>query len=87
MTRGLGSSGTVQVIGSDAADETIDGGYEGATRVDVVVRYNGEQDLSSIMRVCQMQSQTNGSYGIGVFVSSAFHSVLSGERSKKLIFG
>ncbi|KAK8853502.1 hypothetical protein IAR55_004209 [Kwoniella newhampshirensis] len=64
--RGLGSSGTVTFIGSDASEQLTTSGQEGHILVDVVVRYAGFQDLSTIMRVCQM-ARGDGGVGVGVY--------------------
>ena len=67
---GLGASGTVEVVGSDAAVQ-VASGTEGMLQVDVVVRYSGDLDLNRIMRVCRM-SRTDGGMGVGIYVSCPF---------------
>lgn len=68
LSRGIASSGTVEIIGRDAADEVIQGGSEGNVRVDVVVQYGGAQGVAGIMRVCEV-TQAGGGVGVGVYVS------------------
>ena len=68
IARGLGSSGTIEIVGSDAPEEVLANGKEGVMRIEVVAMYSGPQDLDSIVRVCQM-STGDKSIGIGIFVS------------------
>lgn len=66
-SRGLASSGTVELIGRDASEAVIQGGEEGSVRIDVVIQYGGLQAVEGIMRVC---GTSNGdSLGVGVYVS------------------
>ncbi|WVQ66817.1 uncharacterized protein L199_005008 [Kwoniella botswanensis] len=65
--RGFGSSGTLQFLGSDDPQAVITSGEEGKILIDVVVRYSGGQDLSTMMRVCKM---TRGEDGVGVGIYS-----------------
>ncbi|WWC72319.1 uncharacterized protein I206_106281 [Kwoniella pini CBS 10737] len=65
--RGFGSSGHLDFIGSDGPESVISSGEEGKILIDVVVRYSGPQDLTTMMRVCQM---TRGDTGVGVGIYS-----------------
>ena len=67
---GLGASGTVEIVGSDAPEQ-VASGTEGMLQVDVVVRYSGDLDLDHIMRVCRT-SRSDGSMGVGIYVSLSF---------------
>jgi hypothetical protein len=67
ISRGIASPGTVEFVGSDAPSDMVEGGEDGALRVDVVVRYTGSQELQEIMQVCQM-SRADGSLGVGIYV-------------------
>lgn len=68
IARGLGSSGTVEIVGTDAPPEVLADGKEGVMRVEVIATYSGQQDLEDIVRVCQL-SRGNKGIGLGVFVS------------------
>ncbi len=63
---GLGSSGTLEMVGSESPSD-VQGGTEGFVQVDVVVRYSGDQELDGIMRVCSMV-RGDGGVGIGIYV-------------------
>lgn len=65
--RGLGSSGTIEFIGSDYPGPIIQGGEENDIKVDVVLRYGGDQDVMDTVHVCKMD-RDDGSSGIGIFV-------------------
>ncbi|WVW86498.1 hypothetical protein I302_108547 [Kwoniella bestiolae CBS 10118] len=65
--RGFGSSGTLQIVGSDGPEAVLMSGEEGKILIDVVVRYSGQQDLNTMMRVCKM---TRGEDGVGVGIYS-----------------
>ena len=66
IARGLGSSGTVEIVGADAPEEVRALGKEGVMVIDVVALYSGPQDLDSIVRVCQLSRGTAG-IGLGIF--------------------
>lgn len=68
IARGLGSSGTVEMVGTDGPPEVLDDGKEGMVVVEVVALYSGVQDIDSIMRVCQLSTPDQG-VGLGIFVS------------------
>ena len=65
--RGLGSSGTIEFIGSDYPGPIIQGGSENDIKVDVVLRYGGDQDVMDTVHVCKME-RDDGSAGIGIYV-------------------
>jgi hypothetical protein len=65
--RGLGSSGTIEFIGADYPGPIIQGGSENDIRVDVVLRYGGDQGVMNTVHVCKMDKD-DGSSGIGIYV-------------------
>ena len=65
--RGLGSSGTIEFIGADYPGPIIQGGDENDIRVDVVLRYGGDQDVMNTVHVCKLDKD-DGSAGIGIYV-------------------
>lgn len=67
--RGLGASGTVEFVGSDAPSQ-LQGSAEGTIQVDVVARYAGSLDLDGLIMVCSMVRSDGGS-GIGIYVSAS----------------
>lgn len=68
IARGLGASGTIEIVGSDAPEEVINNGKEGVMRVEVILRYSGPQDVEDLVRVCELGRGDEG-IGLGVFVS------------------
>ncbi|ORY25431.1 hypothetical protein BCR39DRAFT_544074 [Naematelia encephala] len=66
--RGLGSSGTIEFVGTEASETVLEGGAEGMIRVDVVIRYSGAQNLSDMMRVCQMV-RGDGAQSVGIYTA------------------
>lgn len=72
MARGLGSSGTIEFVGSDYPGPIIQGGEDNDIRVDVVLRYGGDQDVMDTVHVCKLD-RDDGSSGIGIFVSLLPH--------------
>ncbi|ORX40498.1 hypothetical protein BD324DRAFT_606412 [Kockovaella imperatae] len=68
IARGLGSSGTVEIVGNDAPASVIAGGLEGNITVDVIAQYSGFQDLDSIIKVCTLQRPDG--LGVGIFTPS-----------------
>ncbi|WRT69922.1 uncharacterized protein IL334_006913 [Kwoniella shivajii] len=66
-SRGFGSSGSIHFLGSDGPEAVISSGQEGQILIDVVVRYSGNQDLNTMMKVCKM---SRGSDGVGVGIYS-----------------
>jgi hypothetical protein len=70
IARGLGSSGTVEMIGSDSPAAVLADGKEGVMVVEVVALYSGAQTLDQIMRVCQLSIGDQG-VGLGIFVSGS----------------
>lgn len=68
IARGLGSSGTIELVGTDSPPEVLQDGKEGMVVIEVVALYGGVQDLDSIIRVCQLTTSTSG-VGLGIFVS------------------
>lgn len=68
IARGLGASGTVEIVGTDAPPEVLADGREGVMRVEVIALYSGQQDLEDIVRVCELSRGDDG-VGLGVFVS------------------
>lgn len=77
LSSGIGSAGTLQFIGADAPTEIVNGGKEGVITVDVVVRYAGPQNLTTMVNVCQMDREN--STGVGIFVSLLAPASLSTE--------
>ena len=71
FARGLGSSGTVEIIGAEAPREVINAGREGFVSIDVVAMYSGKQDLNNLIKVCEL-ARENNSLGLGIFVSTCF---------------
>ena len=68
VARGLGSSGTVEIVGSDSPAVITNGGLEGNITVDVVVGYSGYQDLDSLFVVGTLIRDDG--FGLGIYVSS-----------------
>ena len=66
--RGLGSSGTIEFVGTGYPGKIMQGGNDNELRVDVVLRYGGIQDPMTTMNVCRMD-RDDGSSGIGIYVS------------------
>ncbi|WWC92035.1 uncharacterized protein L201_006989 [Kwoniella dendrophila CBS 6074] len=64
--KGLGSSGTLNFLGSDGPEAIITAGEEGKILIDVIIKYSGCQDLSTMMKVCKMTRGTDG-LGIGIY--------------------
>jgi hypothetical protein len=65
--RGLGSSGTIEFIGTDYPGPIIQGGEDNDIKVDVVLRYGGDQNVMDTVHVCKLD-RDDGSSGIGIFV-------------------
>jgi hypothetical protein len=68
IARGLGSSGTVEIVGTEAPAQVLADGKEGVMRVEVIALYSGQQDLEDVVRVCELSRGIEG-IGLGVFVS------------------
>jgi hypothetical protein len=66
--RGLGSSGTIEFVGAGSPGPIIQGGTDNDIKIDVVLRYAGEQDVLDTVHVCKMD-RDDGSSGIGIYVS------------------
>ena len=67
VARGLGSSGTVEIVGIDSPESVITSGQEGNLTVEVIAEYSGYQSLDDIVKVCALQRDTG--VGIGIYVS------------------
>ncbi|WWC64911.1 uncharacterized protein I303_107525 [Kwoniella dejecticola CBS 10117] len=65
--RGFGSSGHLDFIGSDGPEAIVTSGEEGKILMDVITKYAGDQDLTTMMRVCKM---TRGDSGVGIGIYS-----------------
>ncbi|CAK9787444.1 hypothetical protein CC85DRAFT_288584 [Cutaneotrichosporon oleaginosum] len=66
LARGLAATGTVEIVGSNAPSGVIHGGEEGVVKIDVLARYQADQELAHVARVCHLQRE-DGSSGVGIF--------------------
>ena len=67
VARGLGASGTVEIVGVDSPQSVISAGKEGNLTVEVIAEYSGVQNLDDIIKVCTLQRDSG--IGIGIYVS------------------